>query len=318
MSEPSRGSQTTMSDSIATHSISSIRAGLASKKFSAQELARQALAFAEAENPKTNAYLTFSPERALAVARAVGCQSSPRAKIRGLSRACLSADQGRHRSDPWNAHHMRIQNCSSTTFRPTMPPPSFAWSKAGGLIIGKTNCVSRFPPWGPFRTKTPPSDPCANPRRARSRPRRLQRRLRRRGRAPGHGRRFRSAPDTGVLHSPARLVLRHHRASRPPTGAYRATASLLSPVLSITSAPSRAPCATPRRCSTSSPAATSAMPLPLSPPCPITRRPSMTGDVSAASKIGVPREISGRRLASEHRRPRPRGDRYSKANWAAR
>ena len=31
----------------------------------------QAIAYAEAENPKTNAYLTFSPERALAAAREV-------------------------------------------------------------------------------------------------------------------------------------------------------------------------------------------------------------------------------------------------------
>ena len=32
------------------------------------ELAREALEFAERENPKTNAYLLFSPERALEAA----------------------------------------------------------------------------------------------------------------------------------------------------------------------------------------------------------------------------------------------------------
>src|SRR5215469_5138248 len=53
------------------HTIDSIRAGLKTKQFSAEELARQTLAFAEAENPKTNAYLTLSPERALAAARRI-------------------------------------------------------------------------------------------------------------------------------------------------------------------------------------------------------------------------------------------------------
>ena len=57
-------------------SIDSIRAGLLAKKFSAEELARQSLAYAEAENPKTNAYLTLSPERALNTARAVDAKIS--------------------------------------------------------------------------------------------------------------------------------------------------------------------------------------------------------------------------------------------------
>jgi len=48
------------------HTIESIRAGLLDKKFSAVEIAGEALRVAEAENPKTNAYLILSPERALA------------------------------------------------------------------------------------------------------------------------------------------------------------------------------------------------------------------------------------------------------------
>src|SRR5205814_10083318 len=51
--------------------IDSIRGELLAKKRSAEEIAREALKFAEAENPKTNAYLTFAPDRALAAARAV-------------------------------------------------------------------------------------------------------------------------------------------------------------------------------------------------------------------------------------------------------
>ena len=53
------------------HSIASIRAGLLAKDFSAVELAREALAYAERENPATSAYLRFSPERALAAAERV-------------------------------------------------------------------------------------------------------------------------------------------------------------------------------------------------------------------------------------------------------
>jgi len=55
--------------SIATLTIEQVEAGLATRQFSAVELAQSALQFAQAENPKTNAYLHFSPERALAAAR---------------------------------------------------------------------------------------------------------------------------------------------------------------------------------------------------------------------------------------------------------
>ena len=50
------------------HNIDSIRQGLLARKFTAHELALEALANAQAENPKTNAYLTFSPDRALLTA----------------------------------------------------------------------------------------------------------------------------------------------------------------------------------------------------------------------------------------------------------
>ena len=51
-------------------SIASAKA-CARGNFSAAELTAEALRFAEAENPKTNAYLHFSPERALANAKRV-------------------------------------------------------------------------------------------------------------------------------------------------------------------------------------------------------------------------------------------------------
>src|SRR5581483_11847226 len=56
---------------IASLSITSVRASLLARRFSATELVSEALRFAEAENPRTNAYLHLSPERALAAARTV-------------------------------------------------------------------------------------------------------------------------------------------------------------------------------------------------------------------------------------------------------
>src|SRR5438105_11043919 len=51
--------------------IDGLREDLLARRFSATELAGEALRFAEAENPKTGAYLHFSPERALATAKQV-------------------------------------------------------------------------------------------------------------------------------------------------------------------------------------------------------------------------------------------------------
>src|ERR1035441_39985 len=56
---------------IRTLTIAQIRAGLAAREFSAAELAGEALRFAHIENPKTNAYLSFSSERAFETARSV-------------------------------------------------------------------------------------------------------------------------------------------------------------------------------------------------------------------------------------------------------
>jgi aspartyl-tRNA(Asn)/glutamyl-tRNA(Gln) amidotransferase subunit A len=119
------------------HSISSIRAGLLSKKFSAAELATETLAFADAENPKTNAYLTFSPDRALKAAAevdrkiAAGEDPGPLAGVpiavkdvivtRGLRTTCASRLL-EHYLPPYDATAVeRIE-------------------RAGGVIIGKTNC----------------------------------------------------------------------------------------------------------------------------------------------------------------------------------
>ena len=51
--------------------IADIRAGLREKKFSAQEIAREALKLSEDENEKYGAFLHFSPKRALRAAEGV-------------------------------------------------------------------------------------------------------------------------------------------------------------------------------------------------------------------------------------------------------
>src|SRR5258706_8086311 len=56
---------------IPSLTIDQVKEGLRKRSFSATELAKDALRFAQTENPKTNAYLHFSPERALAAAARV-------------------------------------------------------------------------------------------------------------------------------------------------------------------------------------------------------------------------------------------------------
>ncbi|MDX2269574.1 MAG: Asp-tRNA(Asn)/Glu-tRNA(Gln) amidotransferase subunit GatA [Bryobacter sp.] len=56
---------------VAQLSISSIQKGLREKQFSALEIAQEANRFAAQENPLTNAYITLSPEAALAAAKRV-------------------------------------------------------------------------------------------------------------------------------------------------------------------------------------------------------------------------------------------------------
>ena len=119
------------------HTIDSIRAGLQAKHFSAEELARQTLALAAGENPRTNAYLTLAPERALAAARrvdekiAAGEDPGPLAGVpiaikdviltRGLRTTCASRLLANY-IPPYDATAViRIE-------------------QAGGVIIGKTNC----------------------------------------------------------------------------------------------------------------------------------------------------------------------------------
>jgi len=122
---------------LAGLTIDSIRAGLHAKKFSAQELAREALAYAEAENPKTNAYLTFCPERALPAAREVD------------RKIAAGEDPGPLAGVPIAVKDVIVTRgvrttCGSKLLANYIPPYDatavIRLERAGGVILGKTNC----------------------------------------------------------------------------------------------------------------------------------------------------------------------------------
>jgi aspartyl-tRNA(Asn)/glutamyl-tRNA(Gln) amidotransferase subunit A len=119
------------------HSIGSIREGLLSKQFSAEEFTRQALEHAEKENPKTNAYLTFSSARALAAAEAVD------------RRIAAGEDPGALAGVPVAVKDVILTKglrttCGSKLLAHYIPPYDatavIRLEQAGGIIIGKTNC----------------------------------------------------------------------------------------------------------------------------------------------------------------------------------
>jgi aspartyl-tRNA(Asn)/glutamyl-tRNA(Gln) amidotransferase subunit A len=117
--------------------IDSIRRSLLAKEFSAEELARRALAFAEQENPKTNAYLTFSPDRALATAREVD------------RRIAAGEDPGALAGVPVAVKDVILTRglrttCGSRLLAHYIPPYDatavIRLEQAGGVVVGKTNC----------------------------------------------------------------------------------------------------------------------------------------------------------------------------------
>jgi aspartyl-tRNA(Asn)/glutamyl-tRNA(Gln) amidotransferase subunit A len=122
---------------IPSLTISSVRKGLADRTFSAVELAQEALAFAKAENPKTNAYLTFSDDRALAAARAVD------AKLAAGEDPGVLAGVPVGVKDVISTRGVRT-TCGSKLLEHYIPPyDATAMERleaAGGVMIGKANC----------------------------------------------------------------------------------------------------------------------------------------------------------------------------------
>src|SRR6266536_5957356 len=116
-------------------SVDQVKAGLAARAFSATELANKALRYAEAENPKTNAYLHFSPERALAAAARVD-EKLARGEAAGALGGVPVAVK-----DVILTEGVRT-TCGSNLLKEYVPPYDATAIKrieaAGGVILGKT------------------------------------------------------------------------------------------------------------------------------------------------------------------------------------
>lgn len=126
-----------MPEQIRELTVERVREGLLARRFSAVELAEAALEFAQAENPKTNAYLTFCPERALEAARRVDAKLAAGDDPGPLAGVPVAV------KDVILTRGVRT-TCASRLLENYVPPyDATAVSRleqAGGIILGKTNC----------------------------------------------------------------------------------------------------------------------------------------------------------------------------------
>jgi aspartyl-tRNA(Asn)/glutamyl-tRNA(Gln) amidotransferase subunit A len=122
---------------LAALTIDSIQTGLKEKQFSSVELTKQFLEFAQAENPKTNSYLTFCPERAMAAAENVDRQIAAGEPLGLLAGVPVGV------KDVLVTEGIRT-TCGSKLLEHYIPPyDATAVSRleqAGGIVIGKLNC----------------------------------------------------------------------------------------------------------------------------------------------------------------------------------
>ena len=117
--------------------IEQVTQGLNARRFSAAELAQAALEFAQAENPETNAYLHFCPERALEAARRVDAKIAAGQNPGPLAGVPVAV------KDVILTKGVRT-TCASRLLERYVPPYDatavIRLEQAGGVILGKTNC----------------------------------------------------------------------------------------------------------------------------------------------------------------------------------
>lgn len=122
---------------VAALTIAQVQSGLRNRTFSAVELATEALRFAEAENPKTNAYLTIANDRALASAAQVD------------AKLAAGQDPGPLAGVPVAVKDVIVTKglrttCASRLLENYIPPYDATaierLEAAGGVILGKANC----------------------------------------------------------------------------------------------------------------------------------------------------------------------------------
>ena len=122
---------------IPTLSIDRVRHGLLAREFSAAELTAEALRFAAAENPATNAYLRLSEERALAQAKAVDealARGEAPGALAGVPVAVKDVIVTRGVTTTCGSHLL-------TNYVPPYDATAVVkLEAAGGVILGKTNC----------------------------------------------------------------------------------------------------------------------------------------------------------------------------------